>query len=262
VTDSAAQNAGGATGGRNGGREAAIIDAFVHLSDTLVADYDVIEFLHFLTERCVALGDVDEAAVMLASPSGRLQAVASSSERTRLLELFELQNQDGPCFDAYQRGEVVVSADLTQERTRWPTFTPEALDVGFRAVLSIPLRLRQEIIGALNLLRLEAGEVSHADALLLQALTDIATVGVLQERLISQSLSTASGLQAALTSRIRIEQAKGVLAERLDVSVDEAFAMLRAFSRNNGLRLTEVATAVVERSLDISDRPPPPQPRN
>jgi len=247
------------TGEPSARRESAIVDAFVHLSDTLVADYDVIEFLHFLTACCVELGDVDEAAVMLAAPSGHLQAVASSSERSRLLELFELQNQDGPCVDAYRTGEVIASTDLRRDRDRWPTFAPEAVEVGFEAVLSIPMRLRQDIIGALNLLRVHRGEVSDADARLLKALSDIATVGVLQERLITESLSTASGLQTALTSRIRIEQAKGILAERLDVSVDEAFEMLRSFSRNNGLRLTDVAGRVVERSIDVT-KPLPAHP--
>src|SRR3954454_3101943 len=218
----------------NTDREGSIVDAFVRLSDTLVADYDIIEFLQFLTQACVELTDVDEAAVMLASPSGHLQAVASSSERSRLLELFELQNQDGPCVDAYRTGEVIASTDLHREHDRWPTFAPQAVEVGFESVLSIPMRLRDDIIGALNLLRVHRGEVSDADARLLKALSDIATVGVLQERRITESLSTASGLQTALTSRIRIEQAKGILAERLDVSVDEAFEMLRSFSRNNG----------------------------
>src|SRR3954453_20595118 len=123
-------------------REATIVDAFVRLSDTLVADYDIIEFLQFLTERCVELVEVDEAAVMLASPSGHLQAVASSSERSRLLELFELQNEDGPCLEAYRTGVVVSVADLTREGERWPSFGPRALEVGFTAVHSVPLRLR------------------------------------------------------------------------------------------------------------------------
>src|SRR3954467_14506223 len=122
-------------------RESSIVDAFVRLSDTLVADYDIIEFLQFLTERCVELVEVDEAAVMLASPSGHLQAVASSSERSRLLELFELQNQDGPCLDAYRAGTVISAADLTQDGDQWPAFAPRALEVGFRSVHSVPLRL-------------------------------------------------------------------------------------------------------------------------
>jgi GAF domain-containing protein len=232
-------------------REVAIVDAFVYLSDTLVADYDVIEFLHFLTERCVEFSAVDEAAVMLAAPSGLLQAVASSSERSRLLELFELQNQDGPCLDAYRTGIVVSSTDLSLDRDRWPTFAPQAIDVGFRAVHSVPLKLRDEVIGALNLLRVEPGAVVDRDATVLRALSDIATVGILQERLLNQASARTTGLHTVLASRIAIEQAKGILAERKNVQIDEAFDELRVFARHNGRRLTDVATAVVNGSVDV-----------
>ena len=238
-------------------RESSIIDAFVHLSDTLVDDYDVIEFLHFLTECCIDLVPVDEAAVMLAAPSGNMQAVASSSERSRLLELFELQNRDGPCLDAYRSGTVVRSAELSCERDRWPTFAGRAIDDGFRAVHSIPLRLRDEIIGALNLMRVQPGHLSDSDARLVQALSDIATIGVLQERFVSRSASVASGLQIALTSRIRIEQAKGIISERSNISVDDAFDLLRSYARRHSQRLSEVAARVVERSLDITADTPP-----
>jgi GAF domain-containing protein len=232
-------------------RESAIVDAFVYLADTLVDDFDVIEFLHYLTERCVEFGTVDEAAVMLAAPNGHLQAVAASTERSRLLELFELQNVEGPCLDAFRTGTVVAVDDLSVEAERWPTFAPHAVDVGYRAVHSIPLKLRERIIGALNLLRAEPGAVSTADAKLLRALTDIATIGVLQERTIAGLGTHASGLQLALTSRIRIEQAKGILAERHRLTVDDAFALLRTYTRRRGLRLTDVAIGVVERSISI-----------
>lgn len=232
-------------------REVAIVDAFVYLSDTLVADYDVIEFLHFLTERCVEFSAVDEAGVMLAAPSGHLQAVASSSERSRLLELFELQNHDGPCLDAYRSGTVVSSDDLALDRDRWPTFAPQALDVGFRAVHSVPLKLRDDVIGALNLLRVDTGGVTERDAKVLRALSDIATVGILQERLLSQGPAEASGLQTALASRILIEQAKGIVAERNDLQIDEAFDKLRTYARHNGLRLTVAATGVINRTIAL-----------
>jgi transcriptional regulator with GAF, ATPase, and Fis domain len=232
-------------------REVAIVDAFVYLSDTLVADYDVIEFLHFLTERCVEFSAVDEAGVMLAAPSGRLQAVASSSERTRLLELFELQNQDGPCLDAYRTGTVVTSADLADDGDRWPTFAPRAREVGFEAVHSVPLKLRDDVIGALNLLRIEPGRVSERDAKVLRALADIGTVGILQERILTQSAPAAIGLQTALTSRIHIEQAKGILAERNDIQMDDAFDQLQTYARRHGHRLTEVATGVIDRTIDL-----------
>lgn len=238
----------------DGGREAAIVDAFVRLSDTLLDDYDVIEFLHFLTERCVELGAGDEAAVMLAAPTGQLQAIAASTERSRLLELFELQNLDGPCLDAYRGGLAIASHDLTQDLERWPTFAARALHVGYRAVHSVPLKHRDQTIGALNLLRTEPGEVSDRDAKVLRALADIATVGVLQERRVSDAATTASGLRTALTSRVRIEQAKGILAERNNLDVDDAFVVLRSYARSNHSRLTDVATAVVNRTLEITSR--------
>ncbi len=236
-------------------REASIIDAFVHLADTLVDDYDVIEFLHVLTRSCIDLVAVDEAAVMLVTPAGTMQAVASSSERSRLLELFELQNHDGPCLDAFRSGNVITSADLSMERTRWPSFAARAIGDGFQAVHSVPLKLRAEVIGALNLMRAAPGELALSDARLVQSLSDIATIGVLQERSASRTASTASGLQTALTSRIQIEQAKGIVSERGSVSVDAAFDLLRSFARGHSMRLTEVAAAVIDRTLDVATAP-------
>jgi GAF domain-containing protein len=233
-------------------RESLIVDAFLHLADTLVEDYDVIEFFHFLTERCVELVEIDEAAIMLVSPSRRLEAVASSSERSRLLELFELQNREGPCLDAFHGRLVVSSSDLANEEARWPIFAPQALAFGFRAVHSIPLRRRDDVVGALNLLRVEPGELSPVDARLVGALSEIATVGLLQARMISDARVAASGLQTALNSRILIEQAKGVLAQRHDIDMDAAFTMLRNHARRHQLRLTVVAERVVNRTLELA----------
>ena len=236
-------------------REQAIITTFVRLADTLVDNFDVIDFLRLLTERCIDLIDVDEAAIMLASPSGPLQAVASSSERSHLLELFEIQNKDGPCLDAYRLGVAVWSEDLNLELDRWPTFTPEAMAVGFRSVYSLPLRLRSDVIGALNLLRIEAGALTERDAELASAMSEIATVGLIQERTIRQAQSMQSGLESALTSRVRIEQAKGILSERSNITVDEAFVLLRNHARHERIGLSQVAADVVARTLDLT--PPP-----
>lgn len=233
-------------------REAAIVDAFVHLSDTLADEYDVSDFLRVLAERCVALGAIDEAAVMVVAPDGRFQAVASSSERSRSLEVFELRHEEGPCLDAFRTGAVVASADLSREGSRWPTFSAHAVDAGVHAVHSVPLQLRDQVIGSIGLMCDEPGAVNERDARLLRALADVATVGVLQERAIALGVRDASGLQTALTSRIRIEQAKGVLAERLGVSIDDAFGLLRGHARTHGVLLTDVAVAVVERTLEIT----------
>ena len=232
-------------------RQERVTRVLVELADTLVVGFDVIDFLHTLVERSLELLAADAAGLMLADQQGHLEVVASSSEETRLLELFELQNRDGPCLDAFRQGTVVDSEDLLFDFDRWPTFAPRAVDVGFRSVYSIPLKLRSQVIGALNLLRIESGRLDERDAMLLGAMADIATVGVLQERFATASTATATGLQIALNSRIRIEQAKGILSERHDVSVDRAFEALRTHARRRGERLTEVALDVVQRHIDI-----------
>jgi GAF domain-containing protein len=233
------------------GRERTIVETFVRLADTLVDTYDVIEFLQYLCERCVELIEIDQAGVLLAAPTGNLQAVAASSEQTRLLELFEVQNSDGPCLDSFRSGEEVFATDLEQARDRWPMFADQALRYGYRGVHSVPLRLRQQVIGALNLLSGRPVPLGSLDAALARALADIATIGVLQERSTSEAIESASGLQRALTSRIRIEQAKGILAERTGVGVDEAFESLRNYARRHQLGITIVAERVVRRELDI-----------
>jgi transcriptional regulator with GAF, ATPase, and Fis domain len=233
-------------------REAAVVETFVYLADSLVDDFDVIDLLHFLSQACVRLIDIDEAAVMFASPTGHLQAVASSSERSRLLELFEVQNHDGPCLDSYRGGRIVTSVDLQREHSRWPTFVPHALDAGFHAVHSIPLRIRDETIGALNLFREPTGALNNDDQRLARALADVATVSVLQQRDIQSQHAAATGLQLALTSRIRIEQAKGIIAERLVISIDDAFEVLRSYARNNRLGLSAVAGGVVNHTIRIT----------
>jgi GAF domain-containing protein len=232
-------------------REGLIVSTFVALADTMIDEYDVIEFLGMLAERCVELLATDEAGIMLVDPRGNLQAVASSSERTRLLELFELQNQEGPCLDAFRSGEMVTSGDLGRDAARWPTFAPRAHADGFAAVVSLPLRLRRDVIGALNLLRDAPGPLTDADLALARALADVATIGLLQERAVRESRTSAGQLQLALTSRVLIEQAKGVIAARHDIDIDQAFEMLRGYARRHGRKLTELARAVVEQQFDV-----------
>jgi transcriptional regulator with GAF, ATPase, and Fis domain len=232
-------------------RERRIVHTFVSLADTMIDEYDVIEFLGMLAERCVELLDTDEAGIMLADAHGNLQAIASSSERTQMLELFELQNEEGPCLDAFRTGEMVTSTDLSVDDRRWPRFAARALDDGFGAVVSLPLRLRREVIGALNLLRDGPGELAEPDLALARALADVATIGLLHERAVRESRTTSAQLQMALTSRVLIEQAKGVLAARRDIDIDTAFDTLREYARRHGRKLTDVARDVVENGLDV-----------
>jgi transcriptional regulator with GAF, ATPase, and Fis domain len=233
-------------------REERLARAFVELADTLVDDFDVLDFLHSLATHCVALLDVDAAGLMLADSSGRLVVAASSTEQVRLLELFEVQNDDGPCLDCFATGEAVVAQDLMSgQEPRWPRFESEAAAAGFRSVVALPLRLRSETIGALNLFRADPGALVERDRSLAQALADVATIGILQERGSSRREVLARQLQEALSSRIIIEQAKGVLAERGGVHVDAAFQLLRGFARSHGLQLSDVARQVVARDLDL-----------
>ncbi|HEY0002991.1 MAG TPA: GAF and ANTAR domain-containing protein [Actinoplanes sp.] len=224
--------------------EAQLSDIFVELADTLVDDFDLTDFLHSLTTRCVQVLGVAAAGLLVTDGRGTLQLVAASSERTRLLELFQLQTDQGPCVDCFRTGQPVSVADLTAG-TRWPRFTLAAAEVGFAAVHALPMRLRTEVVGALNLFDVLPGSIPDERLQIGQALADVATIGLLQHRAISQRDLLTEQLQAALNSRVLIEQAKGVLAERFQVSMAEAFAMLRGDARNRNMRLTALAGAVL-----------------
>jgi len=231
-------------------REQLLAETFVVLADTLVDDYDVVELLDGLVTACVSLLGVTAAGLLLDDQKGHLTVVASSSEETRLLEIFQLQNNEGPCLDCVRSGAAVTCADLLGERPRWPLFVPAATAAGFRSVAAVPLRLREHVIGGLNLFDSDIGPVSTDDRRLAQALADVATIGILQRRSAHRSTMVTEQLQHALNSRIVIEQAKGVLAERNGVSMEAAFAALRRYARNHNFKLTDVALNVVRGELD------------
>ena len=231
-------------------------DTFVELADTMVADFDVIDFLHMLTDRSVALLAASAAGVVLADPRGQLRVAAASSEAASLVELFQIQNDQGPCLDCFRTGQPVTAADLAGPDERWPRFAAAAVGAGFRTVEARPMRLRDQVIGALNLFRAEPGPFSDSDLRIAQALADVATIGLLQERHLRRSETLAEQLQAALNSRVIIEQAKGKLAERFTIEMDGAFRLLRDHARNTNQRLTDVAREFVNSST--ADFPPPP----
>ena len=231
-------------------REQLLAATFVELADTLVADFDVIDFLHTLATRSVELLNADAAGIMLADHDGGLHVMASSTEEARLLELYELQNNEGPCLDCFRSGRPVVSADLPATRSSWPAFTDELQRAGFHSVQALPMRLRDETIGALNLFRTEPGRLSETDLEIAQAMADVATVGLIQERSIAASEVLATQLQAALTSRVQIEQAKGVLAQRTGLPMGQAFQLMRDYARGSGRRLREVAAHIIDGSID------------
>jgi GAF domain-containing protein len=230
-------------------REELLVETLVTLADTLVDTYDLIDFMQTLAEKCVELLDLAEAGIMLADADGQLRHVACSSEEMRLVELFELQVEEGPCLDAF-RTHAAVSCDLLESaETRWPRFAPHAREGGFSSVSAVPMRLRSEVIGALNLFSTRSTALDEHDLAVAQAMADIATIGILQERAIHDSRAFSAQLEAALDSRIVIEQAKGIVAERNQVGVDEAFQQIRQFARNHNRLLSETARQIIAGSL-------------
>ncbi|CAN5881603.1 GAF and ANTAR domain-containing protein [soil metagenome] len=238
-------------------REAMLARTLVSLADTLVAEFDVVELLGVVSDRCVEILEVDAAGVMVAGPSGDLRVMASSSETMRALELLEIQSQEGPCLDCYRTGLPVVNADLNQANGRWPLFAAEALAAGFVSVQALPMRLRGTVIGALNLFHGEAGEMPRADIDAAQAFADVATIVILQQQATDEIQVVNDQLSHALNSRVVIEQAKGMVAEQSQVGVEVAFSLLRNHSRNHNLRLSEVARDVVSGVQSAIDLDPP-----
>jgi GAF domain-containing protein len=219
---------------------------FVEVADTLVDEFDLLDFLHMLTDRARSLVDAVAVGLMLVDERGRLEFMAGSDENVRLVELFQLQNDQGPCLEAYRTGNSVINVDLASATARWPRFAPRAAEAGFRSVHAFPLRLRSQVIGALNIFGNSiGGDFDAADIPIMQALADVATIGLMQERAIRRSEALTEQLQGALNSRIIIEQAKGAIAQVHGVSVDEAFRRIRAYARNHNRRLTEVAELIV-----------------
>ncbi len=233
-------------------REAKFARTLVELADTLVVGFDVVELLTVLADRCVDVLEVDAAGLMLVASDGNLRVMASSSEAMRLLELFELQAQEGPCLDCYRTGKPVVNQDLAVTNGRWPRFTSEALAAGFHSVHALPMRLRGAVIGALNLFHVEPGKMRQVDIDSAQALADVATIAILQHRAALQAQILNEQLNHALNSRIVIEQAKGIIAERQHLNMEQAFSTLRSHARNHNRPLVEVAEAVIDGSLSTS----------
>ena len=231
-------------------RDAHLLEALVTLADTMVADYDQFELLSDLAHSCVQILDVDTAGLSLAH-LGRLGYVAGSSEVVAIIELFESAHQEGPCVDAFRSGRPVRAADIAAERTRWPIWTPRALELGFRAADAFPLRLRDETIGALNLYATRVRPLSERDVLASTALADMAAIGIIHDRAHRQGQLVQSQLEAALQSRILIEQAKGVISEREGIAPHEAFERLRDHSRSHNLKLVDIARQVVDGELRL-----------
>jgi GAF domain-containing protein len=225
-------------------RETRVLDAVVSLVDTLLEDFDVVDLLTELTEHCAQLLDVAAAGFLLVDPLDQLRLLAATTEQARELELFQLQADEGPCVECYATGQPVSVADLHAAAARWPRFVPAALDAGFASVHAVPMRAAGIVLGALGLFGSDPGELGDADRLVAQTLAHIACVAILQERAPTPT-TVLPRLRSALASRVIVEQAKGLLRETLDISVEEAFAQLRCYARANGEHLTDVARRVM-----------------
>ncbi len=230
-------------------REGEVTAAFVSLASSLANGFDVIDLLNGLTSDCARLLNVESAGLLLADSAGVLHVMAASSERTRILEVFQLQRAEGPCLDCYHEGSAVSIADLTAMEHRWPQFVPAARSAGFASVHALPMRLRDARLGTLGLFGSVVGELGEADLNLAQALADVASVALVQDRAVTDSDLLSAQLQTALTSRVALEQAKGVLAQLGGLDMADAFAVLRGYSRDHNLKLTEVAKGVIGREL-------------
>lgn len=225
-------------------RETRVLDAVVSLVDSVLVDFDVVDLLTELTERSAQLLDVAAAGFLLADPFDQLRLLAATTQQAHDLELFQLQADQGPCVECYATGRPVSVADLNAEATRWPEFVPAALDAGFASVHAVPMRAAGIVLGALGLFGTTSGELGDADVLVAQTLAHVACVAILQGQAPTPA-TVMPQLRSALASRVIVEQAKGFLREFLDVSVEEAFVLLRAYSRTNGEHLTDVARRLI-----------------
>ncbi|WP_375497620.1 GAF domain-containing protein [uncultured Jatrophihabitans sp.] len=228
----------------DGDREARVLDAVVTLVDSLLHDFDVVDLLTDLTERCTQLLDVSSAGLLLTDARQHLHLMAATSDRTAELELFQLQADEGPCLDCFMSGEPVSIADLSIAAERWPRFIPAAREAGFASVHAVPMRAAGSVLGALGLFGSQVGELNEADLLVGRSLAHVASVAIVQEHAPSREV-VLPHLRHALTSRIVVEQAKGFLRERLDITVAEAFTLLRSYARTSSTHLTEVSRQLI-----------------
>jgi GAF domain-containing protein len=227
-----------------------VLNAFVEVADTLVDDFDLIDFLHNLADHTAAVSGVSSVGLLLGDENQPLHYMAASTAGAKNLELFQIQSAEGPCLDCVKTRQAVIVPDLEGATDRWPVFVPRALQAGIRSVHAFPLRLRDRVIGALNVFGEETLPLDENDVLVIQALADIATIAIIQERALSAAETLTEQLQGALNSRIIIEQAKGVVAQSRRLEMDRAFALLRSHAREHHVRLTDLAHGVVTGSID------------
>lgn len=232
-------------------RETRINTAFVAVADTLTTDFDVIDLLHTLVEQCTSILDTDAGGLMLVDGDGHLQLMTSTSEGADLVEVMQLAADSGPCIDCFTTGTAVSVPDIQRTDGKWPEFQKAAMQNGFFSAHATPLKLRGQVIGTMNLFAAKRGALTERDIAVAQALSDVATIGILQERVVREGNILAEQLHRALDSRILVEQAKGIVSHTLSLTMDEAFAVIRAHARNSNLTIRVVAAGISDRSISI-----------
>jgi anti-anti-sigma factor len=231
-------------------RDTLVTTTFVEIVEALVHDFDIVDVLTTLTTRCVDLLDAAAAGILLADGTGRLRVIGASTDQVEALELFQIQNEEGPCLDCYTTGKVVAANDLVAA-SPWPSFATRCSSAGYASVYAVPLRFNSEILGCLNLFMTAVSGLSVAEVALAQALADVATLAIAQSESHREPGIAGDRLQRALDGRIAIEQAKGMIAEHAGIDLHDAFQVLRTFARDNHRALTEVADALVAAQIDI-----------
>jgi GAF domain-containing protein len=234
-----------ASSGLSGGLER-LADAFAELVETTVGEFDVHVLLQGLVDRCVDVLDVAAAGLMLADGSSDLQVMVATSERAKLLELFQIQHDEGPCLDSYRTGEVVVEEVLDGRNERWPRFAAAAEGAGFTSVFAVPMQVDGRVVGGLNLFGTsEQPGPTMTTARVAQAMAKVAAVAIEKDQVSRDRATLIVQLETALESRVAIEQAKGILSSRLDIDLNDAFVLLRQRARNARRLLRDVAAEVV-----------------
>jgi GAF domain-containing protein len=222
-----------------------LADVFVSVADTLVDDFDLMDFLHGLTMTVADLTGAAAAGILLTDLRGELNLLAASNDRARELEYLQLESAEGPCLESFRTGTQVIEDNLSVGTERWPFFAPRAVDAGFLSVHTFPLRLRDKVIGALDVFGVARGPLLDGGTTAVQTLADVATIAIIQERALVRADLLTEQLQLALNSRIAIEQAKGAVARTFGITVDQAFEVLRSHARRDRIRLTDLAVAVL-----------------
>jgi GAF domain-containing protein len=233
-------------------REQRINEAFVKVADTLMDSYDIVDLLSTLVHECADLLGVEAGGMLIADTFGNLELVASTSEAAEFVEIMQLAAGSGPCVECFTTARAVSVGDIRETEGAWPEFTAAALGRGFRSLHATPMRLRGTVIGTMNLLGMRPGVFDARDVALAQALADVAIIGILQERSLRDPQIISEQLHLALDTRVMIEQAKGVLSHVHSMSMEEAFAALRAHAREHGMSLRAVAAGIIDRSITLS----------